>query len=182
MFKNETLIEEIDHLKKFALRLTRNPADAEDLLQATLLRAFEKKNLFQEGTNLFGWSSKIMFNIFVSGYRRRQKFETQYDPESFIDNRSVAAGQDGQMEWEDVKTAINSLSDSHQEILTMVCVHGMEYAEVADALKVPVGTVRSRLSRARENLQVALDSGVAGQGAAFMQRAVNHGYVECLAA
>jgi RNA polymerase sigma-70 factor (ECF subfamily) len=175
MFKNETLIEEIDHLKKFALRLTRNPSDAEDLLQATLLRTFEKKHLFQEGTNLFGWASKIMFNIFVSGYRRRQKFETQYDPETFIDSRSVPADQDGQMEWEDVKTAINSLSASHQEILTMVCVHGMEYVEVAELLNVPVGTVRSRLSRARENLQLALDNGVAGQGAAFMQRAMNHG-------
>ena len=84
MFKQEELVHEMGNLRKFALRLTRNVHEAEDLVQSTLLRALEKKDYFQENTNLFSWTSKIMFNLFVTGYRRKKKFESQYDPEPHI--------------------------------------------------------------------------------------------------
>jgi len=103
MFNNQDLITESEKLQKFAYKLTQNKSDADDLLQSTLLRAIEKKHLFQEGTNLFSWSSKIMYNMFVSAYRRRTKFETQYDPESYIERESVDASQDVKMELNDVK-------------------------------------------------------------------------------
>lgn len=157
MFDNNDLMEQQNRLEKFAYKLTRNSADAEDLLQSTLLRAIEKKHLFQEGTNLFSWSSKIMYNMFVSGYRRKVKFESQYDPESHIQNMSVEESQNINMEFKDVDRAMMNLSSEHHEILTMVCIQGKQYAEVAKEINIPVGTVRSRLSRAREALQNALE-------------------------
>ena len=153
MFANTALVEETDHLKKFALKLTRNMSDAEDLLQATVLRAIEKKHLFKKDSNLFSWTSRIMYNLFVSAYRRKVKFESQYDPENYIQKQKVDAKQDIEMEIQDLDAALNKLSDTHREILVMVCVKEMPYAEVAEKLDIPVGTVRSRLSRARASLQ-----------------------------
>ena len=158
MFTETALINEMENLRKFALKLTRNPDDADDLLQSTVLRAMEKKHLFNEGTRLFSWTSKIMYNLFVSGYRRRTKFETQYDPESYIERQSVDASQDVKVELQQVQEAMDRLSSEQREILVMVCIQGAQYAEAAEMLNIPVGTVRSRLSRARESLQAALDT------------------------
>lgn len=158
MFAQEALIEEMPGLRKFALRLTGNSSDAEDLLQSTVLRALEKNNLFQTDTNLFKWTSKIMFNIFVSEYRRKVKFETQYDPESYLERESVDADQESKVELKKVQEAMSLLTGDHRDILVMVCVKGMSYLEVAESLQIPVGTVRSRLSRARDQLQEILDT------------------------
>ncbi len=152
MFKQPELIVEMPKLRKFASKLTRNYAEAEDLLQSTLLRALEKNSYFETGTDLFKWSSKIMYNIFVTDYRRKTKFETQYDPEYHIENRSVEADQHTKLEVKVLGEAMNHMSPEHKEILIMVCVKGMQYQEVADMLRIPVGTVRSRLSRARNQL------------------------------
>ncbi len=177
MFAQSALVHEMDSLRKFALRLTGNISDAEDLLQSTVLRALEKKHLFQKDTDLFKWTSKIMFNLFVSGYRRRVKFETQYDPENFLENRSVEAEQEAKVELMKVQEAMNHLSDDHKEILVLVCVKSMRYEEVAKALEIPVGTVRSRLARARESLQVILHTPVSARGkktrASAQRKAIN---------
>lgn len=158
MFNNAELIKETNKLKKFAYRLTQNMADADDLLQSTVLRAIEKKHLFQDDSNLFSWTSKIMYNLFVSSYNRKKKFESQYDPESYIERESVNADQDTKMEVRDVARAMEGLNNEHREILILVCAQGMQYEEVSKMLNIPVGTVRSRLSRARENLQNNLDT------------------------
>ena len=110
MFKNEQLTEEMLGLEKFAFKLTANKHDADDLLQSTILRAIEKKHLFQEGTDLFKWSSKIMYNLFVSNYRRKVKYETKNDPEDYISKQYVEAPQDSQIEPMQVKEAIEQLS------------------------------------------------------------------------
>jgi len=157
MFTDNQLINEMDRLSKFAMRLTRNTADSEDLLQNTILRAFEKKHLFKEGSNVFSWSSKIMYNLFVSDYRRKVKFTSQYDPEPYIANESIDAKQDDQIMVQEVGEAMKLLSHEHQEILMMICIQGMQYEETAQALNIPVGTVRSRLSRARSLLAESLD-------------------------
>lgn len=158
MFNNQDLIRESEKLYKFAYKLTQNKSDADDLLQSTLLRAIEKKHLFEAGTNLFSWTSKIMYNMFVSAYRRRTTFETQYDPESYIERESVEASQDVKMELKDVQDAMANMSDDHREILMLVCVKGMQYAEVSETLQIPVGTVRSRLFRAREALMSEMNT------------------------
>jgi RNA polymerase sigma-70 factor, ECF subfamily len=157
MYTQAALVKEIGSLKKFALKLTRSDSDADDLTQSTILRALEKKHLFQEDTNLFSWTSKIMYNIFVSEYRRKVRFETQYDPESYIERASVESSQEVKMEFKQVQEAMETLSEDHREILVMVCIKGMQYAEVSELLQIPVGTVRSRLSRARESLQTQLN-------------------------
>jgi RNA polymerase sigma-70 factor (ECF subfamily) len=118
----------------------------------------EKQHLFQEGTDLFKWTSKMMYNLFVSNYRRKVKFETQYDPENYLEKESVEAPQDTQVELAKVKEAMSVLSDEHREVLVMVCIQGMRYQDVAEALEVPVGTIRSRLSRARAQLQNILET------------------------
>ncbi|HIF25190.1 MAG TPA: sigma-70 family RNA polymerase sigma factor [Micavibrio sp.] len=156
MFNNAALIQETERLNKFAWRLTNNVHDAEDLVQSALLRAIEKKHMFKEGTNLYSWVSKIMFNMFVSKYRRKVKFESQYDPEPYLEKQSVKAQQDIEMEVQDVEKAMQTLSEDHKDILIMVCVENMQYAEVAEKLNIPVGTVRSRLSRARDSLEQAM--------------------------
>lgn len=158
MFKSQELTSELTGLKKFAYKLTRNESDAEDLLHNTCVRALEKKHLFKEDSDLFKWSSRIMYNLFVSEYRRKTKFETQYDPETYLEKQSVDATQETKMEVLQIEQAMNVLSPEHREILVLVCVQGMEYAEVAKCLSIPVGTVRSRLSRARTNLQAALQT------------------------
>ena len=157
MFTQAQLITEMPKLRKFANKLTRNMAEAEDLTQSTLLRALEKQDYFETGTDLFKWTSKIMYNLFVTDYRRKTKFETQYDPESYIENRAVEADQDIKMELKAVNQAMSHMSDEHKEILVMVCVKGMQYQEVADLLNIPVGTVRSRLSRARNQLMSLME-------------------------
>ncbi|MCB9992003.1 MAG: RNA polymerase sigma factor [Rhodospirillales bacterium] len=156
MFKQYELVEHTDTLRKFALRLTGNVADAEDLVQETVLRAIEKKHLFQTGTNLLKWTSKIMFNLFVTDYRRKTKFETQYDPETVIERQSVDPSQENELDLITVREAMKKLSPDHRKILVMVCIRGLKYKEVAKVLAIPVGTVRSRLARAREQLQAAL--------------------------
>jgi RNA polymerase sigma-70 factor, ECF subfamily len=157
MFKHAALVHEMPNLRKFALRLTRNTHEAEDLVQSTLLRAIEKQALFEENTNLFSWTSKIMFNLFVTGYRRKKKFESQYDPEPHILATSVSAAQEDTVDLALVRVAMKRLSREHREILVLVCIKGMQYEEVSEFLQIPVGTVRSRLSRARARLQDLMD-------------------------
>jgi len=164
MLQQSSLIQEMDHLRRFAMRLCKNAAEADDLLQSTMLRAIEKKALFETGTDVFKWTSKIMFNLFVSDYRRRTKFETRYDPESFLSHESTDASQETLMELSEVESAMQHLSEDHRDVLVMVCIKGMQYQEVADVMDVPLGTIRSRLSRAREQLNVLLESNRTNMG------------------
>jgi RNA polymerase sigma-70 factor, ECF subfamily len=158
MFTQEALIGEMANLRRFALRLTRNANDAEDLVQGTLLRALEKKDYFEENTNLFSWASKIMFNLFASQYRRKKRFETQYDPVPYIEQVAVGPSQETTTDLAKVRESMKLLSKEHREMLVLVCIRGMRYEEVSEMLHIPVGTVRSRLSRARKQLQDLLES------------------------
>lgn len=156
MLTQQELVREMGSLKRFAMKLTRNSADADDLLQATLLKSLEHADSFQRGTHVFGWTSRILYNTFVSQYRHRVRFDSQVDPQIFIDQQSVEATQETSMDLCLVFKAMESLSAEHQEILQLVCIDGMAYADVAEFLDIPVGTVRSRLSRARAALQDVL--------------------------
>lgn len=90
-------------------------------------------------------------------YRRKVKFETQYNPESFIEREKVNASQEEKSELNQVGRAMDTLPRKHKQILMMVCVQGHKYADVSKSLNIPVGTVRSRLSRARIGLNDALN-------------------------
>ena len=97
-FNHDELVLEINKLRQFARKLCRNKDEAEDLLQATVLRALEKRHLYEQGTDLFAWTSKMMFNLFATQYRRRVKFETQYDCDDIIQSQSVEASQEKKAE------------------------------------------------------------------------------------
>jgi RNA polymerase sigma-70 factor (ECF subfamily) len=158
MLDQNTLANEMPKLRKFALKLTRNASDADDLTQATVLRAIEKQEHFEHGTNIFAWTSKIMYNMFVTNYRRRTKFETQYDPEHYIEEQVMKAPQESIIAFSEARDALQNISEDHRQILMMVCVNNMQYSEVSEILQIPLGTVRSRLSRARESMQQALNT------------------------
>lgn len=141
-------------LNLFALKLTKgNKGEAEDLLHATIVRALEKQHLFETGTNFFKWASKIMFNIFATQYRHHVRYDTQFDPEPYLLAESVEPNQETLTDWHKVEETMTELPNHHREIITMICINGLSYQEAADELKIEMGTVRSRLSRAKENLQ-----------------------------
>jgi RNA polymerase sigma-70 factor (ECF subfamily) len=182
MFQESALVKEMDKLRKFALRLTRNASDAEDLLQSTMLRALEKKDYFQDGTSLFSWTSKIMFNLFASQYRHKKKFDSQYDPAPYIDHASVEPSQEAAVDLVTVRNCMKRLSKEHREILMLVCVRGQQYEEVSEMLQIPVGTVRSRLSRARQQLQLLMQPAAALKPAQHSQNFADHPFEAALAA
>lgn len=157
MFDNKELVENLDSLRKFALRLTGNISDAEDLLHSVVLRAIEKKALFEPGSNLLAWTSKIMFNTFATQYRRKVRFETKGDPDDVIEKESIEAVQETSLQVAEMMDAMKCLSHDQQEILILAGAKGQKYEEVARTLDIPVGTVRSRLARARSNLQAAIE-------------------------
>lgn len=152
-FDEKDLVALRPQLRKFALKLTKDVDRAEDLVQDTLIRALEKQDKFLEGSNLWSWTSKIMFNLFVSGYRRAKKRETQYDPEPYIMALTEEPNQEHSTDLRRVSRSLARLSTEHQEVIYLVCALGHTYLEVANKLKIPLGTVRSRLSRAKQQLR-----------------------------
>lgn len=158
MFHNQELVENLGNLRKFALHLTGNIPDAEDLVQATVLCALEKKDMFRDDSNLQGWTSKIMFNLFVSEYRRKKKFDIKDDPENHINARTIEPAQNHIVEVNQMVNALQLLPDSQKEIITLICVHDLQYQDAAEQLSIPIGTVRSRLARARINLRNIMDN------------------------
>jgi RNA polymerase sigma-70 factor, ECF subfamily len=160
-----------------ALRMTRNPADAEDLVQETYLKAYRAYGSFKAGTNLKAWLYRILTNTFINTYRakRRHPEETELEEvEDFYLFRrlggleAAAAGRSAEdavlegMTDEDVKRAVESLPESFRMAVLLADVEGFSYKEIAEIMDVPIGTVMSRLHRGRRALQKALhDYGMA---------------------
>ena len=154
-----------------ALRMTRNPADAEDLVQETYLKAYEAYGRFAEGTNLRAWLHRILTNTFITGYRRRQRrpreVELADDVEDLYMYRKIAAAEAKELRpveeqmFDSLKTAhvhraIDSLTEPHRMPVLLADIQGFSYKEIAAALDIPIGTVMSRLHRGRKSLQKAL--------------------------
>lgn len=152
MFAQSALIDEMPKLGRFALKLTKNMSGRDDLVQSTCLRALEKADYFTDGSNLFSWTSKIMFNIFVSEYRRKARFETSNDSEEIIASQAVEPRQEMDMDIKRLDQAMSQLAPAHHQVIQKVYIEGWSYQEVAEQLNVPIGTVRSRLARARQHL------------------------------
>lgn len=166
-----------------AMNLTRNARDAEDLLQDTYLRAFERFKLFEQGTNLKAWLHRIMVNRFINLYRRKKlRNETDFEQvEPFV-------GEDAEQQSKDysgakkasellqdpaflegldggLRKGLQALPDDYRDVLIMNVVMELPYKDIAEALEVPIGTVMSRLSRAKSILRerVRLDASQARQ-------------------
>jgi len=152
-----------------ALRMTRNPADAEDLVQDTYLRAFRGFSGFKEGTNLKAWLYRILTNSFINTYRKKQRQPQTVEGPDDIDEwylfdklggRNVELSAETEVldkiPDEAVKAALESLPENFRLPVLLADVEGFSYKEIAEIMDTPIGTVMSRLHRGRKALQKAL--------------------------
>jgi RNA polymerase sigma-70 factor (ECF subfamily) len=168
----------VDALYNTALRMTRNPQDAEDLVQETYLKAYKYYDKFTEGTNFKAWLFRILKNTFINNYRKRQQeppqnafdeiedvFESQVSSES----GSIPSPEDDALENvldEDVQRALDALPDEYRMVVILADLEDFSYQEIAEILEIPVGTVMSRLYRARRRLESEM-----------LRYAQEHGYI-----
>jgi RNA polymerase sigma-70 factor, ECF subfamily len=149
------LIENLPHLRAFAHLIARNHATAEDLVQDTLLRALAKRHQFAPGTNLKGWLIIIMRNRFFN-LMRKSSHKAEIGTDRFADMRAVNGGQEAAIEIAEFKDALARLPATHREALILVGASGYSYEEAAEIAGVPTGTMKSRVSRARAELEAQL--------------------------
>jgi RNA polymerase sigma-70 factor (ECF subfamily) len=158
------VLPHMDLMYRVALRLTGEPASAEDLVQDTVLKAFRAWDGFRQGTNARGWLLTILRNTFVNDYRRRRRSPVQVDLE-VAEQHGITPEQSGQdpegqffhaLVDDRILAAIDALPEEFREVVALSDIEGMGYAQIAETLAVPVGTVKSRLFRARRQLQGSL--------------------------
>ena len=163
------------------MRMTRNPADAEDLLQETFLRAYRGFPNFTEGTNLRAWLYRILTNTYINTYRAKQRRPDQSELDEVEDLylyrrlgglEAASLGRSAEDELMDlfteteVKEAIESLPDNFRVAVLLADVEGFAYKEIAEMLEIPIGTVMSRLHRGRKALQKSLHTFAVARGLA----------------
>ncbi len=170
------LLDYMDAIHDTALRLTRNQADADDLVQATMFKAYRFLDHFEHGTNAKAWLSTILRNTFINERRRRQRQPVTLDLD---DDRTGPQGSRGESVADtgdgigheammdeisqEIAQALAALSEEYRQALLLSDIDGYSYQEVADIMNCPIGTVRSRISRARKQLREQL-AGFAGDG------------------
>jgi RNA polymerase sigma-70 factor, ECF subfamily len=173
-FEREALVH-LDALYRVALRLTGNAADADDLVQETMLKAYRAWDQYEQGTNAKGWLLTILRNSFINEYRRRTRHPESVDVDTIEPFAVFGDVQEDDPQGaffdrivdDEVLRAIDQLPEAFRETLVLSDVEGMSYQEISKILGVPVGTVKSRLFRARQTLQGKL-----------YQYAVSQGYVK----
>jgi RNA polymerase sigma-70 factor (ECF subfamily) len=149
-FKAE-LIELLPSMRAFARSLTRNPAQADDLVQDTLVKALANVERFEPGTNLRAWLFTILRNHFYSQLRKAKR-EVEDVEGRYAARLSSRPEQDGSIDLEDFKVAFAQLAPDHREVLTLVGASGCSYEEAAQICGCAVGTIKSRVNRARKKL------------------------------
>lgn len=152
----EEIEELLPQLRRYALALCHSPIAADDLVQETVSRALVKSHLFNAGTNLRAWLFTIMHNVHVSNMRRQKYVELPIDPDVAAAALSTRPTQEAALEMKALLKAIQGIPKAQRTVVMMVGVEGMSYEKVAEHLKVPVGTIKSRVSRGRDTLRKAL--------------------------
>ncbi|MFN7115472.1 MAG: sigma-70 family RNA polymerase sigma factor [Saprospiraceae bacterium] len=161
----EEFLPQIDALYTFAYHLTYNEDDANDLVQETYLKAFRFIDKYNEGTNAKAWLFKILKNAFINQYRRKSKQPTQVDYEDITSYQDVEEDTNlsgyadlreemfQTMMGDEVTNAINALPVDFRVVILLCDIEGFTYEEISKILDIPIGTVRSRLHRARNMLK-----------------------------
>lgn len=146
-----SMVELLPNLRAFARSLCSNPSQADDLVQDAIAKALTHIDQFQPGSNLRAWLFTILRNTYYSDLRKRRR-ETE-DPDGiFAERLADLPNQDGVVDLEDFKRAFAQLSSDHREVLTLVGAFGVGYEEAAEICGCAVGTVKSRVNRARAKL------------------------------
>ncbi len=152
----DQLVAFLPNLRRFAISLCGSRDIADDLVQMACERALANEQHFERGTRFDAWMFRILHNLWIDDIRKRKTAGHQED----IDERHDIAGVSGEREMEarltltSVSQAIADLADEQREVLLLVCVEEFSYRETADILAIPIGTVMSRLARARRNLSL----------------------------
>lgn len=167
----------LDQLYGGALRMTRNPQDAEDLVQETYLKAFNAFDSFKPGTNLKAWMYRIMTNTYINTYRKKKRRPLETSAEDMTDRQLYTTSshdstglQSAEVEAlqnmpnSQITEALNSLSDDYRMVVYLADVEDLAYKEIAEIMDTPVGTVMSRLHRGRKQLRALLKAVAAEKG------------------
>ena len=154
----KALTQETPYLRRFARSLVNNTAMADDLVQDTLERAINRMHLFDHDRKLRPWLFRILRNLNISEYRKMQNRDQHIEFDTVSETHSTSAQRpDSGLILHDISKALDELPYEHREVLVLVALEGLKYREVVDVLDIPIGTVMSRLSRAREKLRDLLD-------------------------
>jgi RNA polymerase sigma-70 factor (ECF subfamily) len=154
---NSLIDEQIPRLRRYARALTRNPGRADDLVQETLLRALAKQHLWQPDSNLRAWLFTLMHNQHVNDVRRSAREGQTVEIDTMSNGLTATTDPTASRQLHELRRALAQLPDEQREAILLVGLEGLSYEETAAILAVPVGTVRSRLSRGRDNLRRLMD-------------------------
>ena len=146
-------------LRRYAAALVGNLADADDLVQDCVEKALANRHAVRDPSRLGGWLLSILHNLHVSGVRWKRRRGHELPVEDFADDVALSAPASDRGAVRDFVRAFAQLSEEHRRILLLTGLEGLSYREVAEVLEVPIGTVMSRLARARERLRVLMEGG-----------------------
>jgi RNA polymerase sigma-70 factor, ECF subfamily len=169
------VLPQLDRLYSAAMRYTRNPADAEDLVQETVAKAYRSFHQYRPGTNLRAWLYRVLHTTYISMYRKAQRrpqesLKEELDDYSFYDEIARSGGRSAEREVlesltsSEVRDALAELPESFRMAVYLADVEGFAYKEIAEIMETPVGTVMSRLHRGRKALQKALSEYARSRG------------------